>query len=133
MPDPNSHLPSGVQDWLDKANDDELNAESIFKHQDGTASGVCFLAQQMAEKYLKAMILLKQKQLPKIHSLDRLLEICVADDMSLATLKDDAIYLTDFYVETRYPGNYNEFNWQDAKEALTAAKNIKQVCLEIIQ
>ncbi|MBI2459091.1 MAG: HEPN domain-containing protein [Parcubacteria group bacterium] len=41
--------------WVRKARDDELNIRSILKHRDGAPSGVCFLSQQMAEKYLKGL------------------------------------------------------------------------------
>ena len=77
-------------------------------------------------------ILYKQKQLPKIHSLDRLLEICVADNKNLAVLKNDTLYLTDYYLETRYPGDYHEYSWSEAQQALQAAQRIKQLCLSCL-
>ena len=132
MPKSDGRLPMAVQQWLLKAKDDELNAESILRHRDGTGSGVCFLSQQMAEKYLKAVILYKQRQLPKIHSLDRLLEMCILSDHNLEVLKNDAVYLTVFYIETRYPADYREFSWSEAEAAIHAAQRIKQLCLEVI-
>lgn len=121
-----------LNSWLHKANDDELNAQSILRHKDGTPSGVCFLSQQMAEKYLKAILLHNNKPLIKIHELDKLLELCLAHYSKLSSLEDDVIYLTDFYIDTRYPGDYDEFSWSEAEEAMHAAQRIKQLCLECI-
>lgn len=53
------------QEWLKKAEDDELNAKSILKHRDGTPSGVCFLSQQIAEKCLKTLLVFNKKEFPK--------------------------------------------------------------------
>ena len=113
------------KEWVLKAKDDELNAVSILKHRDGTASVVCFLSQQMAEKYLKAFLTFRGERFPKIHILDFLLELCLKLDSGFIKLKDDAIFLTDFYVETRYPGDYPEFNWKDGEKAFKAALRIK--------
>ncbi|MFA5994932.1 MAG: HEPN domain-containing protein [Patescibacteria group bacterium] len=125
-------LPIIVQEWLDKANNDELNAQSILKHKDGTPSGVCFLSQQMAEKYLKAFLMFHKKPLQKIHALDRLLESCIEINNDLSTLKDDVIFLTDFYISTRYPADIPDSSWNDAEHALTAAKHVKDVIIKTL-
>jgi len=41
--------------------------------------------------------------------------------------------LTTYYFETRYPGDYPEFSWQDAEQAYDAAKKIKKFVLEKIK
>ena len=50
------YMHNNYKEWLDKANDDYLNAKSILNHKDGAPSGVCFLSQQLAEKCLKALL-----------------------------------------------------------------------------
>ncbi len=50
-----------TEEWIKKAKDDELNACSILTHRDGAPNGVCVLSHQMAEKYLKAYLVLKKK------------------------------------------------------------------------
>ena len=60
-------------EWIAKSRDDELNAASILRHRDGAPSGVCFLAQQMSEKLLKAFLVQERGNYPKIHSLPKLL------------------------------------------------------------
>lgn len=109
-----------------------MNALSILKHRDGTASAACFLSQQMAEKYFKAFLTFKREGFPKIHILDSLLGLCLKIDSSFIKLKDDAIFLADFYVETRYPGDYPEFNWKDGEKAFGAALRVKDFVLGLI-
>lgn len=65
-----------AQEWFSKAAEDELSAGGILKDKDGAPSTVCFLSQQMAEKYLKGYLTFKNKKFPKIHDLANLLKIC---------------------------------------------------------
>ena len=50
-------------------------------------------------------------------------------DDSFRTLRDDAIYLTGFYVETRYPGDAPLFSLTEARKALYTAKRVKDFVL----
>ena len=118
-----------VKEWLKRAEDDELNARSILTHRDGTPNGVCFLSHQMAEKYLKSFLVYKKKWFPKIHLLDKLLELCSKIDNSFLKLKNDAIFLNAFYTPTRYPADYQEFSWKEAEQALKTATRIKDFVL----
>lgn len=118
-----------VEEWIKRATDDELNAHSILTHRDGTPNGVCFLSHQMAEKYLKSFLVFQKKWFPKIHPLDKLVELCKNIDNSFVNLKEDAIFLNAFYIPTRYPGDYPEFSWQEAEQAFEAALRIKNFVL----
>ncbi len=119
-----------VAAWVEKANDDELNTRSLLTHRDGTPSGVCFLAQQMAEKYLKALLIASCKSYPKIHDLKRiatLLEPFVSD---VFQIEEELNILNKYYVTTRYAGDVPEgFSWQDAEEAYGAAERVKEFVL----
>lgn len=42
----------------------------------------------------------------------------------------EAKFLTDFYVTTRYPGDYPEFTWRDAETAYEAAQRVKEFVLK---
>ena len=64
-----------AKEWFLKANDDELSAKDILHDKEGAPSTVCFLSQQMAEKYLKGYLVYKGEQFPKIHQLDRLVKL----------------------------------------------------------
>ncbi|MCX6761487.1 MAG: HEPN domain-containing protein [Candidatus Moranbacteria bacterium] len=60
------------QEWFKKANEDDLSAQSLLRHRDGTASVACFLSQQMAEKYLKGLLVSCASSFPKIHDVKRI-------------------------------------------------------------
>ena len=119
------------QEWLERAKDDELSASILLK-EDGAPNTICFLSQQMAEKYLKSFLVFRDRKFPKVHQLDILLGLCIKIDHSFLNLKADVIFLSDFYVATRYPGDYPQFSFKDAKEALERASKIKDFILDKI-
>ena len=122
-----------VARWVNKAGEDELNIRSILKHRDGAPSGVCFLSQQMAEKYLKAMLIFYDLELMKIHDLIKLISFLENNASGIKEIDGEAALLNQYYIETRYAGDYPEFSWKDAEEALAAAKKIKEFVLKKIK
>lgn len=116
-------------DWFKKADEDELNALSILKHRDGTPGAVCFLSQQTAEKYLKALLVFNNKKFPKIHDLVGLQTLLLDIVPDVKYLSNELDLLATYYFETRYPGDYPEFLWVDAEEACKAARKIKEFVL----
>lgn len=121
-----------AKEWFLKANDDELSAKDILNDKEGASSTVCFLSQQMAEKYLKGFLVFSGKRFPKIHDLDKLVKLCGEAESEFKKIKNEAKYLTDFYIATRYPGDYPEFFWQDAEKAFRSAMKIKEFVLDRI-
>lgn len=126
MPNQNELI---VGEWFKRAEEDELSINAILEEEGGAPSTVCFLSHQMAEKYLKAFLVAKKKEFPKIHLLDRLLELCVKIDPEFEQLKNEAISLNDYYIDTRYPGDYPQFSFKEAKEAFEKALKIKDFVL----
>lgn len=66
----------------------------------------------------------------KVHALDSLLVACQELDPLFADLRDDALYLTKFYVETRYPADMPAFSRKDGEEAYGAAGRVKNFVQE---
>jgi len=122
-----------VQEWLHRANDDELNARSIFTHKDGTESAVCFLCQQGAEKLLKCLLILQNIEPPKIHDLLKLTSLVEKSGIAMPNLIDDLNILDKFYISTRYPGEDENFSWHDAEEALKSLNKIKNFVKMILE
>jgi len=112
-------------EWFFKAQEDELSAKDILEDRKGAASTVCFLSQQIAEKYLKGYLVLNGKKFPKIHDLDKLLRLCQKIDPEFITLTKEARFLTEFYITTRYPGDYPQFSFKEAKESFKNACKIR--------
>ena len=123
-----NNLGTNYSGWLLKAGEDELSIDAIFKGV-GAYSTVCFLSQQMAEKYLKSLIIFNNMSFPKVHDLLELETILLDIEPEVSHYEHDLDLLNSYYVETRYPGDYPEFTLKEAQEAFEAAKRIKEYVL----
>jgi len=118
-----------AKEWFLKAQDDELSIIDILEDKKGSPNTVCFLSQQMAEKYLKGFLVFHQKRFPKIHHLDTLINLCKKINHGFEKLRREAEELTEFYISARYPGDYPQFNFSDAQDAFRKASKIKELIL----
>lgn len=92
------------QQWLEMAEKDFRYAcWSLENAEDDYFSFILFYFQQAAEKYLKACIIYKDLSFVKIHDLQELLKTIKQIDPSFSKIKNEVIFLSDFYVDTRYP------------------------------
>ncbi len=111
-------------EWIQKAEGDfatlqrEIRARSIPNYD-----GACFHAQQVAEKYLKAILQENKQNIPKTHILADLLALCVKIDPLLNTLQVELQTLEGYAVDFRYPGH--SANKKEALEALRAARIVR--------
>jgi HEPN domain-containing protein len=116
--------------WFKKGDEDELGILSMLKHRDTTPGIVCFLSQQLVEKYLKALLIFHDQELEKIHDLVRLENKLVDLIPEIRDFHEELKKLNRYYIETRYVGDYPDFFWNDAEEAYDAAKKIKDFVLK---
>ena len=116
-------------EWQRYAEED-LEVAELVLHEKGPANQICFHTQQAGEKYLKGFLVFCGEKFKKTHQLRYLLEQCNKIDASFAKLLEDVVCLTQFYTETRYPGDMPEFSLKDAKEGLESALKIKQFVLK---
>lgn len=86
---------------------------------------VCFLAQQAAEKYLKAFLVLKTRESPRVHSTVVLGDMCRNLDPSLAAIEHQCIILKDYAVEPHYPSALPDPTAADGRAAIAAAQSIR--------
>ena len=121
--------------WLDFAYQDLRMAELAMR--EALYNQVCFHAQQCAEKAIKRLPA-HQGQTPSLtHRLTDLLGLL--DPNPFAEQRLEVQLLDRFYIPTRYPdalpGSLPEGlpNAQDAKEALTVAKQIMDRIKQLIQ
>jgi HEPN domain-containing protein len=108
-------------EWVAKAEGDfaTLERESrVRKHPN--YDGICFHAQQCAEKYLKALLAEAGVRFSKIHDLDALLELVLPIEPSWVVFREDLAYLSDFAVAFRYPGES-----ADRESAISARKRCR--------
>lgn len=121
-----------VESWLARGDDDLVLVKLILEKGTGSPNLACFHAQQAAEKYLKGYLAHHDKHVRKIHDLPKLLGGCMQIDSSFKELREDAQYLTQFYIESRYPDDFIMFQLEDAEKAYGAATRVKEFVLEKI-
>jgi len=120
-------------EWLKKAKEDFDFASSILPDTI-FYSQVCFHFQQSAEKYLKAYIVGKNLEFRKIHDLRKLLKNCENDNPSFLIFREDADFLSPFYMDTRYPVHWpSAVNKEEALKAQEAARKIKEFVEKLLQ
>ena len=72
---PKSNKKTLAEEWFKKASDD-LKSAKVILEEGGYYGTTCFLAQQMAEKYLKGFLVYSGWKLAKVHDLIKLLNEC---------------------------------------------------------
>lgn len=110
--------------WLRQAEADCSALDVLFRA--GKYDLVCFLAQQVAEKALKAYLFLHGEELVPSHSVARLCAMASNFDPAFLDLRADIKGLTSYYVEARYPNALEEipalfFDARDAQAAMDMA------------
>jgi len=93
-----------VFEWLRYAQNDLVVAkhcvEDLYPKQTEIASYHC---QQCAEKALKAFLIFKNIEPPKIHDLKVLCKMCQDIDVSFAEITSPCAHLTPYGIAARYP------------------------------
>jgi HEPN domain-containing protein len=92
---------SAVDAWLVFALDDARGAQRLYGAE--LWNLVCFHAQQATEKVLKAFLRAHMNQIPRVHSLAKLIELCSKIDRTFLRHKQLALLLDRYYIPTRYP------------------------------
>jgi len=112
--------------WLIYAEEDLAAARALS--ESGAARHVCWLAQQAAEKTLKAILVFLQTDFPFWHDLDALRNL-IPEGWRVKQGYPDLAELTQWAVESRYPGNWPTAGEHDSEAAIEQARGIYQsVC-----
>ena len=91
--------------WINKAEGDwETTLREAAVTVSPNLDAVCFHAQQCAEKYLKAKLVLSDVSFRYSHDLLYLLELVLPIEPGWQFLHDSLFELTTFSVASRYPG-----------------------------
>ena len=83
----------------------------------------CWLSQQAAEKALKAALVLDEVEFPFTHDLDALRNL-LPGSWSVRDTHPDLAELTEWAVETRYPGDWPEHTDEDGTRAVSQARSV---------
>ena len=117
-------------EWLRKAKSD-LDSARILLTGDNLFDAICFHAQQLAEKSIKALLTYHSIQFKKIHDLNLLLTLL--NDPEMEQFRRYATILNSYAVDTRYPGDYVEPEQEEAEEALRLAIEIYEFIKQKIE
>ncbi len=108
--------------WLRFAHEDLQTATALLRHpEELIPRHACWLAQQAAEKALKALLIRAQVEFPWTHDLDRLWQLLPAafqGGIGAEALSE----LSEWAMESRYPGNWPDAQPADARRAVESAR-----------
>lgn len=110
--------------WVAKAENDFKMAHLALREKPPITDGACFHAQQCAEKYLKAMLVMRGKSFPKTHDLIELMRLCEKAGIIVPIAEDPLDKLSDWAATARYPGAIPPV--VEAREALESAKAVRK-------
>ena len=114
--------------WLDQAKEDLRWAQHLA--QEGGHHLACFLAQQVAEKALKAFLYAQGEEIVLGHSVARLLEQAGSFDPAFAQAGVEWSILDGYYIPTRYPNGLpngipaHTYTARAAREAVALAEEV---------
>jgi HEPN domain-containing protein len=116
-----------VHEWAARADEDfRLARHALAMQADCPYRLVAYHAQQCAEKYLKAYLVLRGIDFPFTHSISRLLELCPTDTAWGASLYE-ADALTRYAIVARYPGPGTDVSAEHARAAVEIASRVREV------
>jgi HEPN domain-containing protein len=114
-----------TQEWIGKAEGDWKVASREILADDPVWSVICFLAQQCAEKYLKAFLEEHHIAFRKTHDLIVLVNSSGGRLPGLDPIRQQLAHLSIFGIATRYPGM--EADQPAAENAVEIAKMVRAV------
>jgi HEPN domain-containing protein len=119
---PEADQAGSPEDWLRHAHSD-LQLARLSPPSGVLLEGLCFHAQQAAEKALKAVLVAQNTPLPRTHSIGRLVEL-LPDGVSVPSEVQHATNLTDYAVTTRYLGVSEPVEEEEHREAVRLAEAV---------
>ena len=111
-----------TDEWLTYARTDLSAAKHLTQMAPQPMEIICFHCQQSAEKALKAYLTTRDIRPPKTHDLDELLALA-GKNKAIENLREETIYLNDYSVMIRYPGE-RIIEEKDLHDALVSAEKI---------
>jgi HEPN domain-containing protein len=120
-----------AQQWLNRAKGNLALAKQP-KPKEAFWDDLCFDAQQAAEKSIKAVLVYRQIDFPRTHNIRSLLELLDPEASEIAKEIWDAVDLTNYAVETRYPGPAEPVTRREYRRAVAIAQKVVKWAENII-
>src|SRR6266545_2527726 len=109
--------------WLRYAIEDLGAAELLHSIPEAVPRQACYMAQQAAEKAIKAVLIHLAIEFPKTHNLNVLRNLLPSDHRLVHEFPDLA-ELSGWIAEARYPGDWPEPGDEDAVRAVVQARGV---------
>lgn len=134
MSAPESDVRHKVQQWLTYADEDLWLARHglTITIAPPPYRLIAYHAQQCAEKYLKAYLVLRRVDFPYTHNIAHLLDLCSAQAPWAESLRD-AEELTPFAITARYPGEDEEVTHAEAIRSLDLADRVRTTVRQAVR
>ncbi len=110
------------REWLNRARSNLIQAQD--ERPGVYLEDLCFQAQQAAEKALKAVFLHWQIRFPYIHDLAELVNLLEQGGVQIPPEIQEAVGLTDYAVEARYPGTAEPITREEYRETIDLAEKV---------
>lgn len=107
--------------WLQRARSDLQLGRAALSVKGVMPEDACFHAQQCAEKALKALLLHMGIAFTKTHAIEVLLDLLKSQGVSIPKGVDEAFELSEYAVQTRYPGEWEPVTKREARRAIERA------------
>ena len=120
---PESSSPSSPSSWLRRARSDLALAKAPLP-ADVLYEDLCFHTQQAAEKAIKAVYRARKYRFRYTHDLSKLLEGLAHRGVLIPAEIREAVALTDFAWEARYPGPAEAVSEHEYRRAVTLAEKV---------
>ncbi len=117
--------------WLKRA-DSNIRLAKLGEGKGVAYEDLCFEAQQAAEKALKALLIYHGDHFPKVHSFAVLLER-LEKWLRIPKEIQRVLDLSDYAVQTRYPGDYFPVKKVEYKKAVKISENVVGWAQKVVQ
>ena len=121
-----------VHRWLLHAREDLVAAEALAGTAQAVPRHACWLAQQAAEKALKAVLVFLQQDYPLRHDLDAIRNL-IPEGWRIKEEYPDLAELTAWAIEARYPGAWPDPVSSDAAKAAEQARSVLESVLRDLE
>ena len=115
-------LPRKPYGWLERACSDLLLGKIAIQTAGVLPEDACFHAQQCVEKALKALLTRYEIQFPRTHAIELLLDLLKEAGIAVSNDVDESFVLSQYAVQTRYPGEWEPVTKEEAQHAVEQAE-----------
>lgn len=114
-----------VDEWLAEAENNYISAIDLARRLiDQVPDVICNQCQQCAEKYLKALLVQRGIDFPKVHDMTQLKNLIAQVEPDIQRVQNELKLLDPYGVDVKYPGL--DVTEEEAKEAIKAMKAIRK-------